>query len=191
MPFGVTALPEVGFAITAPAPIHDSARFMRIHNRASKNAVRTTLLKHRLEVLPKHFQRGNRSRYDHMPRKTRTRTVKKQKFNSVTDLVKTGKTRDHMTSQFPVIRVGGSAQSVMKGTMHLTFPFPVNLEMDGGKDGKGVTQAQMAKEIGAWTEDESRGAADDMAQFYKEFLEQELADAPRLRKKLAAKVAAL
>lgn len=191
MPGGIAQaqlIPEVGFVMEMPDWLASSARLRRIHNQASKEAARRTLAKHHKKRIPDHFKQTNRSKYDHKARSARTKAYKKKKFGSITDLVKTGRTKQSMTATSPQIQVGGTASSIMTGTMFMRFPFPVELEV---RKPYSVTAAVMAEEIARWTETEAQSAADDYRNFYVEEFEKLTENSPRLKKQTRGVLAAM
>lgn len=181
-------VPDVGFVMTFPDWLMQSARLTRIHNTVSKLALRRVLMKHHKERIPDHFKQTNRNKYDHKERSSRTKAYKRRKFGSITDLVKTGRTRQSMTATRPQVQIGGSGATVMTGKMFMRFPFSVDLSPGTGKT---VTPAVMAAEIARWTETEAQEAAEDYRNFYVDEFEKATANSPRLRKQTQGALAAL
>lgn len=180
--------PQLGVYIEVPAPLVDSARFLRIHSSAAKDAMRSTLRLHQIKRLQEHFKQTNRHRYNHQPRRDKYKAAKRRKYHSITDLVKTGETRRRMLNEKHTIRVGGTAESELRATMTMHFPFPE--DSAGRNPHGGVGIAQMRKELAAWTDEEVADAALDYQRFYWEQIDKALASAPKWRRTLGAQVAA-
>lgn len=178
--------PQIGAKIDLPAPILDSARFLRVHRAAAKDAMRTTLKLHQLKRLESHFKQTNRAKYNHAPRTARYKAQKRRKYHSITDLVKTGETRRRMLNEHHAIRIGGTADTELKASMVMHFPFP---EGDRNPYG-GIDVAQMRKEITSWTDDEIREAAGEFQEYYFDEIEAALERAPRWKKQIGAQVTA-
>jgi hypothetical protein len=201
-------IPTVRATIVAPEPLLKERSFLRLHNRASKDALRAEGVKHHRERLPGHFQRSAAQKYNHARRTTKYMRMKAKRFRSVTDLVKTGATRDAMVKNPPKIRVGGQAADSDSGdartlrlTLELRFPFgkaaqaAVAKAIRRGKLQKGhvssshrrgVSIEQMRKEIASITTDEAREIAAGFLKRYGQNLAVALAKAPRLRKRVRA-----
>jgi len=143
------------------------------------------MLLHWKNRIPNHFKQTNRNKYDHAERTEYTKALKRQRHGSITDLVKTGATRDHMTSFRPKIRIGGAAVNkegtgLLSLTMELRFPFPVRFDTSE----RGVNMIQMASEIARWTDDEIKDAANDFAKVFAVEFGLLIARAPKIKKKL-------
>ena len=162
----------------------------RLHRQIMKRTIRAVLLKHYAMFFRKHFERGNRSRYSHKPRHTQYRHRKKKKYGSTTDLVKTGSSQRHMTSQEPKIKISraGATKGWFKGTMAIRWPV---LRDDGSPmrtrgtkmTHTGVTWEQMNRELGNWHETEAKAAAKLYESLYLDDLQIELNRRPKLIKK--------
>lgn len=195
---GSMYLPNVGATLVVPNTLANTARTLKMHNRATKKALEDTLMHHWRGRWRRHFKATNRTEYDHEPRSDATRRIKMQKYASRTDLVQTGTTKNFTTSMRPKFRMasGGSASGKrstssatggMTGRLEMRFPFPTNVAKEGDirKDGKpAVTPSVMASEMGRWSRQDMAKASDKFAKQYSMHMKAELAGSPRLRKKL-------
>ena len=183
---GFTLVPSIHATLEATFAFVDSARMRRIHEKAVRNAITDTLLKHWRKRVPQHFKQNARTRYDHDERKAPYKKIKRRQHHSITDLVKTGRTKFAMTTRKPRVQFGGGAGlrsslgAGTRGRIFLSFPFPTS--RDNFTPG-GVRIAQMAKEISTWTSDEVQQAAREFQLSYQEHLILLLARSPRLKKK--------
>jgi hypothetical protein len=195
---GTMTLPNVGAVLVVPNTLANTARTLKIHNRATKDALKDTMLHHWRGRWRRHFKATNRTEFDHAPRSEATKRIKMQKFASRTDLVQSGATKNFTTSvrpKFSVVSGGKSSgkRSVsssvggMTGRLEMRFPFPTNkfLQKKTRKDGKAaVTPTVMAEEMARWSGQDLSAAADRFAKQYAMNMKQELAGSARLRKKL-------
>ncbi len=180
MKFEGIKFPGIGFVIVAPDPMVNSARFLRIHNRISKNALKAVLLWHWETNTPKHFKQHARGKYDYAERSRGYKAKKRAKFGSITDLVKSGRTRDALTTQLPRVSVRGSSEKILFGRAKLArFPFPVSKDV---KDPRRVTVEKMADEIVRWVDSEAEEAVNRYADIYITDLKQAIAGSKKWRK---------
>ncbi len=178
MNFRGEIIPKVGFAIVASDALLGTSRMGRIHRKISKASAQAAMLLHWRKYVPRHFQQNNRQLYNHAPRNRRYMGYKRKVHKSITDIVKTGRTRDSMTTMMPVIRNSGSADSLMITTMYLRWPFPAGK----GKPGS-VSRDQMNKELGRWVSEEESEILQKYAAIYKASLLEEIKNSPRMLKR--------
>jgi len=171
-------IPKVGFVIVASDILMTSARMGRMHRRISKEAAHAAMLLHWKKFLPRHFKQVNRDLYNHAPRDPKYEEVKRKRRGTSIDIVKTGRTRDYMTTLIPMIRHSGAADSLMITTMYLRWPFPA------GKVKKGqVSREQMNQELARWVDEEEDEVRSQYAKIYTESLKAEIKNSPRLTKR--------
>ena len=91
----------------------------RVHNKLVKSAVRTVMEDHWKQTIPKHFQADAHARYGYAQRNRKYISQKIRKYGgrSGFDLIKTGRTKDRMTSIMK-LQVGGRGD---KGTIVATL----------------------------------------------------------------------
>ncbi|MDQ3288917.1 MAG: hypothetical protein M3Q42_11805 [Pseudomonadota bacterium] len=203
-------LPTVRATIAAPEPLLQERSFLRLHNRAAKDALREEGEKHHKQRMPGHFQRSAAGKYGHMRRKEKYIRFKARRWRSVTDLVKTGATKMAMLQSQPTIRVGGKAadDDGKSGSLRLTLtmPFPPGagaqqayaqaspyarkqMKQRAAKEqaaASRVTIQQMRKELATIIDPEARDIAKGFIQRYGRHLARALAKSPRIRKRVAA-----
>jgi hypothetical protein len=200
-------LPTVRATIAAPEPLLKERSFLRIHNRAAKDALRKEGEHHHKERMPGHFKRSAHAKYGYKQRSPAYIRKKARRWRSTLDLVKTGRLRDEITKTPPVIRVGGKAADDEGNTgnlrLTLTMPFHVGAKAQesyarAAESGyrptrnttivgrAGVTIRQMRRELAAITEDEGREIARGFLKRYGRNLAVALARSPRIRKRVAA-----
>ena len=114
--------PVFTFVIDVPDRPGDLAK--RWHNKYAKMAARHMMEKHHDEHIPMHFMRSARQRYGYKPRSLKyTKDKNKRWRGGGLDLVKTGRTRLKMTTEYRM-KVGGSAENGnLNATLILRFPF--------------------------------------------------------------------
>lgn len=186
----------------APEPLLNGRSFLRLHNRCAKEALRAEGVKHHKERIPLHFERPAHSRYGYQRRSEKYMRFKARKFRSVTDLVKTKRTKEAMTQGEAKIRIGGKAADdagVAAGLkLTLTLPFPIGQDAQQQvarkirsgrrhfekRQTSGVTIPQMKKEIATIIPSEAYQIARGFRRGYGQRLAAGLAKAPRLRKRL-------
>lgn len=139
----------------------------RKHNQLVKRAVHTVLMQHWRQRIPKHFTRPAHGKYGYAERSARYRVRKQKKYGTSIDLVRTGRTRHAMTTQFR-ITIGGQASSGgVTGRLHLRFPFPGGTRRFRRRGTRqAVTIEQMAKEIETITPDEVREITEQVRDAY-------------------------
>ncbi len=198
-------IPSMRVGLIAPEPLVTDGGFLRIHNRSSKDALRSEALEHHKKRIPLHFRATARGKYGYKERKPGYKARKYREGYGRTDLVRTGATRDKMSGEEPKIRLGGKAANPdgstgqLKLTMRLAFPFGLEAQAAHAKraasekrTGKsvptrsntGVTIADMRQEIGKIIADEARKIADGFHARYTKNLNHELRSRPRIRKRL-------
>ena len=198
-------IPAMRVGLIAPEPLMTDRAFLRIHNRAAKDALRDQALEHHKKRLPGHFKATGRGKYGYKERKPGYKARKYREGYGRTDLVRTGATRDKMTGEDPKIRMGGKAANPdgstgqLKLTMRLSFPFGLDAQHSHEqradaerkfgrqfpmRENTGVTIADMRKEIGKIIATEARQIADGFHLGYVKNINAELKSRPRIRKKL-------
>lgn len=128
----------------------------RLHNSIVKDAVRDVLVEHHRRRIPGHFQRPAHGKYGYADRSPRYRAQKQRRYGSSIDLVRTGRTRQQMTTQRQITVGGQATAGTIRGRLTLRFPFPGG-SLRFKQDALGrqrVTIEQMAREIRAITPDE-------------------------------------
>lgn len=128
----------------------------RLHNAIAKDAVRAVLVEHHRRRIPGHFTRPAHGKYGYAERSPRYRVQKQRKYGSSIDLVRTGRTRQQMTTQRQIAVGGQATAGTIHGRLTLRFPFPGgSLRFRQNSRGRQrVTVEQMAREIRAITPDE-------------------------------------
>ena len=181
----LTAILELPEMLDPDGPAN--SRVNRIHSRAVKTSLRRTLGLHHKVRIPQHFRRDARHRYRYHERKRVTKRIKRKRYHSITDLVKTGATKRKMIAGFESIRVGGSTEGgTVTGTMRLRFPFPTSNEWRGD----GVTPDKMAEEIARFTDEETKQVANQFKAFYVDEINKNLTSR-RVRKRIAGRLSRL
>lgn len=174
-------IPRVAFRMEMPEPLADGRAFARIHTRAVRGALQHVLEQHHRRRLPGHFEAPARAKYRHVERKPGWKAKKMNVWRSRTDLVASGRTKRAMLSQYR-LTVSGNAASGMVGTLRMRFPFPASFANSTNR----VSLEQMAKEIGTITPDEAQDTAATFQKTYVRLINDALATAPRLRKRIGA-----
>lgn len=177
-----TVMPVLGFVITAPEPLLDSARFLRLHDQIMRKVMRAVLSLHHKNTLPEHFKPAAKQKYGYQARTEATQRIKKETVRHNIDLIKRGKTKQSMLMRVPPIQISGKATKFLRGTMRYKFPFPVSQD---AKDPRHVTMAKMGAEIASWTADEKLAVVEKFAELYNADLKHELATRPRWRKHMS------
>jgi hypothetical protein len=176
--FSGSIIPEVGFVMSVPEPILDTARFIRLHNQISRNVMRAVLLTHHEKRLPGHFAANAKSKYNYQPRTEATQRIKQAKYHHTVELVQSGKTKRAMTGSFPVVRMTGDTSRILIGKIRYRFPFPVSRD---AKEPRHISMAQMGKEIAVMTTEEQQEMVEQYAGLYAADLRYSLATKPKLR----------
>ncbi len=158
-------LPRMTGEITYDAKFGEASN--RVLNAAAREALGEVLRTHHRRRIKQHFEATNRGKYRHKERTDRTKGRKMRSYKSRTDLVKSGRTRDRMTSQYQ-IRFSGTAMGTqgkspgLTGILVLKWPFPTSRDNPTFL----VTIQQMSDEIGRWTPEEEKEAAEQFAKLY-------------------------
>lgn len=186
MAFHNIGLPEIQFTIIIPDWLLGTKRMEILHNKISKAAMTEVLLRHHKQRMPGHFKQSARQKYRHRPRNEIYKFRKRQKFRSILDIVKTGRTKRRFTMIKPLIQIGGSGTDSkgIRGRAFYRFPFPA------AKDNKpqSVTTDQLAKELSTILREEREQIAEQYGQAFMTLLFDELETRPRIRKKIAPKL---
>lgn len=181
--FTGSMIPGIGFTVIAPEPLFSSARWKRVHRKVMKDVLKTVLWEWHQKVLPEHFKPDAKTKYRHKKRQESTRRMKRAQKKHDIDLINTGKTRRRMQSRLPKVTFAGKGDLVLEGKMKYKFPFPVSRDTS---DPRHVSIAQMAKEIGTWSDADIRWATKRIAELYAMEIEHQLAKQPTLMKKAKA-----
>lgn len=184
------AIPSMRVGLIAPEPYLQDRAFIRIHNRAAKDALEEVAKHHHKVRIPQHFTLGASEKYGYAERKPKYKKYKLRRWNEPRDLVsgdnRNPKTKDYMARQTPRIRLGGKAANPdgtagqLRLTMGLSFPFPLSRDVTAA----GVSGQQMKREIAAITANEAKEIAEMFKQRYLFHLKKQLANRPRIRKRL-------
>lgn len=161
-------IPQFAFLMEWPEDISD-----RRHNQITKIAFRKILERHHEEHIPRHFQRDNRRRYNHLPRKEKYVRYKQRRWGQGgMDLVKRGRTRQWMTSAYKM-KIGGTAVARdITATLILKFPFKGGSGRFRKAQSRGaVTIQQMIKEMQRFGDDEPRKLSEWFRDAYMEEVE--------------------
>jgi hypothetical protein len=102
-------LPAVRVTIAAPEPLLRERSFLRMHNKAAKEALREQGLFHWKNRIPGHFPARPIRNMPTAARSPATCESKPAAGGARTDLVKTGHLKSDMLNTPPVIRIGGKA----------------------------------------------------------------------------------
>jgi hypothetical protein len=202
-------LPAVRVTIAAPEPLLRERSFLRMHNKAAKEALREQGMFHWKNRIPLHFLRSAHTKYGYAARSAKYIRIKQRRWRQGgMDLVKTGHLRNDMLHTPPVIRIGGKASDENGDggdlKLKLVLPFHVGdkaqlhymqlreafgkgavkaAKRDAAKK-TGVSIAQMRKEIAAITADEGKDTARRFLKGYGQRLAVALARSPRIRKRV-------
>jgi len=171
-----------------PDWLRSSARLERLHARASKEAARVVMMIHWRKRIPGHFETSARSKYRHKERLRSTKAKKRKFYKSMTDLIKTRRTKTKMTQQAPTIRVGGKASNTLRVSMLLPFGFPATF--DRSRPGS-VSVEQMSLEISSWTDAEMSEAAKQYRDAYVDSFERLTANSPQIRQQISGALSAI
>lgn len=169
---------KLGYVLEVPESLVKSDR---LHNRIVRELIRELLEEHHRKTLPLHFTTAARERYGYMPRTDRYKARKMRKWKSRTDLVASGKSKEYILRNKTITVGGAAAQKNVMGTLRTRFNFAGGTGRSrGGR--KGVTPAQMVKEVSVILLEEQRKIASRLAERYRE----EIAALPprRLRKQV-------
>ena len=177
-------MPELGFTLICPAPLLDSERFMRSHNKALKEVLKAVLAEWHLKTLPRHFEAAAKIKYKHKSRQESTNERKRRRRHHTVDLVNSGKMSRRMKSTLPRATTTGHARSVIKATARYRPGFKVSRDTSNPTH---VTIAQMMNEIATWTDAEQQLAAERVAQLYSQQIEYELRNSPRVLRRYQSK----
>ncbi|HJT35718.1 MAG TPA: hypothetical protein VJ783_27060 [Pirellulales bacterium] len=152
----------------------------RAHNRIVKQVVTEVLTTHWRKRIPGHFQRPAHQKYGYAERNKRYRIQKQRKYGTSIDLVRTGRTRHAMTTQYR-ITIGGQGDGVV-GKLHLRFPFAGGtrrFRKPGSR--QAITIEQMAREIETITPDEIREINEQVLAAYLKHVETDTSPRQRVK----------
>ena len=170
-------VPTFGCVITVPDTFADGTRSKRVHDKAVKLALESALMEYWRGGFRDHFTAPVVNKYRYAIRADGYKAIKKKEFRSITDLVRTGRTKNWMTTARPRFTIArGSVEGVARsksgtgvtGRLTMKFPFPATSK-DLGKrnDGKRkISPADMAKELATWAESAMWHAANVFAESY-------------------------
>lgn len=174
-------IPGILILYEAPAPLVDGRQYARIHHNANKRAMESVLKHFHSEQLPKRFASSAASKYKHKARGRGYKAKKRAIFRSVTDLIKSRKTKHHWLGRFPKIVHRRTGSDLLHASLVLPWPFPVSRD---NKSPRGVKIRDMAAEVHTWLPDEVDKAAEIFAQVYRDEMVAGLNNAPRLKKRV-------
>lgn len=186
-PYGMQR-PEAHAYIDAPWPLHVSSRMRRILLKASRDAMRDTLLHFwRYRWREEHFKQNSRQKYQHMERHPVYKSYKRRKTGSITDHVLKGASKTVMTQQRPIVTAKQmGASDIVHGEATMA-PWPWKTK----EGGTGITPADMAVELARWTEKDVDVAAERFRDTFVELLSAELDKHGRFKKRYSSYVASL
>lgn len=189
-------IPQMRIGLIAPDAILADRAFIRIHNRAAKDALRECAMTHHKERVPLHFQNGAAEKYGYMPRRPKYKRYKLRRWNETRDLVsgdRKGPPTKDFIKQPPTIRAGGKAANpdgsagLLKLSIVLKLPFPTS--DDTYRPGT-VSGKQIKREIAAITGEEGKDIAEQFKSAYVRILNEMLQKRPRIRKRYEAALGA-
>lgn len=182
-------IPQMRIGLIAPDAILNDRAFIRIHNRAAKDALRESAMTHHKERIPMHFKIGAAEKYGYMPRRPKYKRYKLRRWNEVRDLVsgdRKGPPTKDFIKQPPVIRAGGKAANpdgsagLLKLSIVLKLPFPTSGD---AYRPNGVSGVQMKREIAVVIASEGKEIAEQFKAAYVRILNEMLSKRPRIRKR--------
>jgi len=146
-----------------------TARMRREHNKIIRDLGINEMKIHLRDNIPGHFRQDARRKHKHAKRNGGYKAIKKARFGSILDLVKTKRTKLNM--RIGRIQAGGSffrsSESKLSPgrvfRLFLRFPFPTSFS--SAKPGA-VTVKQMAKEIAHVTDEEAREKGERLKRLY-------------------------
>ena len=152
---GQTVIPQIGFEIAIPEAMDGKARTLRAYKKISMEALEFCLKFHHLRTMPEHFKATNRNKYRHKERSSVYKKVKKVKFRSITDLVKTGKSKAYILGIMPPVKhIRNLPEGVQAAKMEYRWPFNKSGRFrDAGKNR--VKIEDMNEELTTMTHEES------------------------------------
>ena len=184
--------PAMRIGLVAPDVFFFERSFVRLHNRAAKDALRECAIKHHKERIPLHFKVGASEVYGYAPRAESYKRKKLRRYNEIRDLV-SGDRRGPPTKEFvkqpPKIRVGGKATND-DGTagflkLSIVIKLPFTASGDDYRPGR-VSGKQIKREIAVVLASEATEIAKEFKENYVRILNEMLKKRPRIRKKYEA-----
>lgn len=173
--------PTYSITISLPAPLGSAVGLVRIHKKATRDALMGEMKYHHQRRFPRHYEASAAARYHHMRRDPKYLAIKKKIFRGTRDHIKTNKSRRAMlaNAQFTI---GGNAAGPfgLTGRIRMRFPFPASFDNSSNK----VTLAQMADELARFTPDEEREVAAGYGKRYTAIVGYLLSKSPRLKLKV-------
>lgn len=132
----------------------------RKHQQLVRAALVEELERHHRETMPKHFEAGNATKYRHAPRTEKYRKIRRERYGSDVDLVKTRRTLKAILGSHQV-KVSGSANAgTIRGRLSMRLPF-------GGGTGRQMSDDAYAR-IEKFLAAAFRGAKTDTQRRYLE-----------------------
>ncbi len=154
---------KLGYVLEIPESLVNSPR---IHNKLVREAIRESLEFHHRHTMPLHFKTAARERYSYMPRTDRYKARKMRKWKSRTDLVASGQSKEYILRNKTITISGSAANANVMGTLRTRFNFTGGTGRSrGGR--KGVTPAQMVKEVSVILPEEQQAIAAHVKYLYR------------------------
>ncbi len=185
-------IPAMRIGLIAPDALFHERSFIRLHNRAAKEALRECALKHHKERIPLHFKVGATEKYGYAPRAEGYKRKKLRRYNEIRDLVsgdRRGPPTKEFTKQPPKIRVGGKATNDdgTAGALRLSIviKLPFIASSDEYRPGR-VSGKQIKREIAVVLPHEAAEISQEFKDNYVRILNEMLSKRPRIRKKYEA-----
>ena len=156
-------MPEIGAVLELPARL---LRGDAAHGKFLKDAMRKTLITHHFGRIPGHFQQPAHGKYGYKTRDVKYIRRKLHFGLSGTDLVKTGASRDYMSSH-GLVSVGGTFKTELRGNLKLRFDFRGGTGRFRKPKSQGaITIAEMRHEVATTTAQERVEISRQLAHFY-------------------------
>lgn len=173
-------LPNLGLVFSIPDPFIETSRAIGLHMRVSRHGADIALQYHNALFFKDHFSRANRAKYHHKKRNPNYERMKQYRYHSFVDLIKGGTSRDAMLSQNPKTSFKNKMPSgTIWAYMRYKWPHPV-----GAQTQSGVTEEQMNREIGTWTDGEVEVISDVFASAWAKEYNRQLLQTKKWRKQI-------
>ena len=178
-------IPALGLRITVPDVFIDSGRGRSIHRKVMQDATRETLEWHHRSLMPQHFKQTARGKYGHKERAPVTKARKRKRFGSITDLVKSRKSKTQFTSEKPRVSFRqGTPEGVIHGYMRYKWPFPQASRRTRSTPRR-VSQFDMNAEVTRWTDRETREGSERCARAFAASYKRRIAGKKKFTKIIA------
>jgi len=173
-------LPGLAARISVPDVYLDTARGRVMHRQVSQLAAADTLNWHNRIIMREHFKQTNRKKYKHSPRADSTKARKKRRFNSITDLKKTGRSKGNFLGSAPRVSFkSGTSEGIVFAYQRYRWPFPKSAQKTSPK---AVTQQMMNEEVTRWTDEEATRAARVYSKSWAKHYNQKISGRKKLKK---------